>query len=619
MVLIGIGATILASCVASAEGLSLGRPQDRADRLISISGERPEALTAEYSHGNAQWNPASIYVGATVDEWQTTDPAVWNGAANEGLLPAGEQTCVWNWVFDAAAAPVEFRLTDADGEVVLAEMLDLAGARDVLVIDAENARDLAGGALSEPWTIDDGSIFCPVDDPMAPPLVLNPDLNGWHRIYIGMEAASALQVSLSGEQIAYPVPDYMKSSEAQKRGRREYYISSADMTGQSVSLMLGGTVPKWHDARIRHVRFVPMTKPEIRHFRQVRKMAEKRGRPFAGYVEQCTAGAYEPSNLTLLAHTRNEMRLNKARGASEVYVHVIRTGVKAWCHSDIVERCIPSPGETSDHWVKVGKWIEQGDPLQIAVEEARAVGLRILPDMGMNVTYITKDPDYNGLAEAFSLENPEYLVPGHSMFLDYRHEAVRDYVVAIARELMTNYDVDGINLDFARFGHNLAYDEASLVDVVQRIDQARQDAEAKWGHSLTIATRIPSYMYSTDADWAQAIYGGEHAWFTAALKTWANSGWIDRVMLCCSVPAKQAKLSLERYTDAIEGTDVEMWGDLYGPGGRSRQACLEQARGWADQGLDGGFFFYAVNRLAEFGQINWMLRLIDFPDVTVED
>ena len=348
----------------------------------------------------------------------------------------------------------------------------------------------------------------------------------------------------------------------------------------------------------------------------LRRLAGEKGRPFVGYVEQCTAAYYDKDGVTLHRHTREQMGLAKARGATDVYVHVIRAGSLAWYHSDVVQRCMPKPGEAKDGWVNVGKWLAQGDPMAVAIEEARSAELRVFADMGMNVTYITQDPNYKGLGERFALAHPEYRVPGRSMFLDYRHKAVRDYVVAIARELITKYDVDGINLDFARFGNNKAFDEASLVAVVGRIHEARKSVEATRGRPVTIATRIPSYLYATDAAWSQNSYGGEHPWFTAALKTWAANGWIDRVMVCCPLPGNQKKLSLARYKAAISGSAVRFWGDLYVPGKRSAEEIVETARRWVKQGVDGGFFFYTVSRPEHLPHIDWRLRLVDHPEAT---
>jgi len=605
---------------------------DRPDRLITISGERPQELVAEYStDGGKTWHAATIYCGVTIDEWRTCDYAVWNRGAVEGKMPPGSQKCLWNYFFDVAVPTEDVRLRlryAGDGEVAAEKTVDLPDAADVFIVDHRNAAQLAGGALSSPWRLKpEGkkkpvvpSLVCPVDDPSAPPLALDLDLKGWFRIYVGIEPFAPCQVSLSQENVRYPVPDYQQAPDKQGRNRlcREYYLKSADHTGQDLRLAIGGTVPTWHDASVRYIRFVPMTSDEVTQFHDVRELAEAKGRPFAGYVEQCTAAAYERGALTLRDHTRNEMRLNKVRGATDVFVHVIRVGSKAWYHSDVVERCIPEPGQAEEGWVKVGNWMKQGDPLAIAVEEARAVGLRVFADMGMNVTYLTSDPHYNGLAERFSREHPEHLVEGHRMFLDYRHEKVREYAAAIAGELMTKYDVDGVHLDFARFACNKAFDEPSLVDVLRRIHDVRRDVERDKHRQILIAARIPSYQYATDAEWAQKIYGGDHPWFTAALKTWARNGWIDRVMVCCPIPERFHKLSLERYTTAISGSDVELWGDLYGGPGRPRSLFLDAARGWTQDGVEGGFFFYTVCRPTEFERINWMLRLIDYPDVNVE-
>ncbi|HJN13357.1 MAG: hypothetical protein QGH33_10885 [Pirellulaceae bacterium] len=612
--------------------LTIGRPLDRSDRLITISGDRSQELVAEYSaDGGKKWHVATIYCGVTIDDWRTCDESVWNRGAIEGKIPAGDKECLWSYFFDVAMPADEVRLRlrrSGDDKVLKEQAVDLRDVDDVFVIDQRNAVQLAGGALPAPWQLKpEGkkkpavpSIACPVDEPSTPPLVFHPNLKGWHRIYIGIEPFAPCQMSLSKENIWYPVPDHHQPPNKQGRNRfcREYYLKSADLSGQSLCLALGGTVPTWHDASARHIRFVPMSTDEITRFQDVRKLAEAKGRPFAGYVEQCTAGYYERGALTLRDHTRNEMRLNGVRGATEVYVHVIRVGSKAWYHSDIVERCIPEPGQAHEGWVKFGRWMKQGDPLAVAVEEARKVGLKVFPDMGMNVTYLTRDPDYHGLAERTSREHSELLVDGQRMFLNYRKEKVREYAAEIARELMTKYDVDGIHLDFARFACNKAFDEPSLVDVLRRINDARRSVEKDKGRRILIAARIPSYQYATDAKWAQKIYGGDHPWFTEALKSWARNGWVDRVMVCCPIPERFDKLSLERYRAAISGSDVKLWGDLYGGDGRPRSLFLDAARKWTQTGVDGGFFFYSVCRPTEFEQINWMLRFIDFPDVNVE-
>jgi len=50
----------------------------------------------------------------------------------------------------------------------------------------------------------------------------------------------------------------------------------------------------------------------------------------------------------------------------------------------------------------------------------------------------------------------------------------------------------------------------------------------------------------------------------------------------------------------------------------TRSYYLDTARKWVREGLSGGFFIYTFDRPTEYERINWMLRLIDEPGVTVE-
>ena len=204
-----------------------------------------------------------------------------------------------------------------------------------------------------------------------------------------------------------------------------------------------------------------------------------------------------------------------------------------------------------------------------------------------------------GLTEKAVVEHPEWL-SDHKMYLDYRKKGVQNYAVSIVADILAKYDLDGIHLDFARWGYNRAYDEASLVAVMLRFQAARLAAEKRLGHQVVLSVRIPSYYYCPDADWAAARYGGEHPWFTAALRTWGREGWIDRVMACTMSEKNLPALSNRRYLDALAGTKVELWGDLYAvssslpgsldlgayPGGRQALG-LGGARRWL-------FLLYAV-------------------------
>jgi hypothetical protein len=600
---------------AAGKAISFGNPEDRPDRLVTITGPCQNDLLAKYStDGGASWQPATIYLGTTIDQWRTTSDSTWNNSTINGRIPAGQQASVWNYFFDVPmpASQALLRLDNAaTGQLVSQQAVSFGNVGNVVVDDYRNFAQLAGGSLPSPWTMVAGtkktpsanSVFCSVQNPSAAPLVFNPNLSGYYRVYVGMETNPTLQLSLSKENVKYPVPEYFPTPA--NRPMQEVCVESANMTGQSVSLALGGA-RTWRDASVRYVRFVPMSQQEVNHFHEVRQLANTQGRPFAGYMEQCTAAYYEPAALTLQDHTRNEMRLNKERGSTDVYVHVVRVGSKAWYHSDVVDRFYG--------WGNWGNWMAQGDPLAVAVAEGHAAGLKVFADMGMDVSY-----KIDGLQDSMIVNHPEYVYQSWSdrALLDYRVQGVREYAASIANELMTKYNVDGVNLDFARFAISGAFPQSALVDVMQRINMARHAAEAKWGHQIKIACRIPSYLY-------RDTEGGnpDYAAYVAALQTWARNGWIDRVMACGpGTPAADMQLSVARYAAAIAGTNVQLWGDLYEGGtfpGTGASDWMNVARKWVGEGLNGGFFLYDTSRPTELDNINWQLRLIDFPNAVVE-
>jgi hypothetical protein len=244
--------------------------------------------------------------------------------------------------------------------------------------------------------------------------------------------------------------------------------------------------------------------------------------------------------------------------------------------------------------------------MAIAIEEGRALGLKVFADAGMNVTHIVDRPS---MTEATVRNHPEFL-SSHKMFMDFRVAGVRDYAVSVCRELLLKYDLDGLHMDFARWGYKDAYDVASLNDVVRRIHEARGEAERKRGHRIVLAARIPSYLYNTDAAWGEAHYGGEHPWFLESLHDWAREGWIDRVMVCSMSKNKIPELSLARYRDALAGSKVALWGDFYAFHGRPPAALLDLGRKWIAEGLDGGFFMYDRRRPMAYEDLQWRLRLL---------
>jgi hypothetical protein len=609
------------------------RQPARPDRLVPLPRFTADCHVQFSLDAGKTWTPATVYLGATVDGWRGQTPEAWNLACREGVVPAQTEAALWNCFFDLElpAPSCRIRAVDAQtGEPEWSCDADLSALDDTVVLDHRSFSAAAGGALPHPWALqssglaatDRPSLFRPLQRQKRPlaendkhyrwdvtedavePIRIRPGLQGWHRVYVGMEPCSAFSLSVGENAPAYEVPNAYADNSDDDRLLQEFFIAEADLTDSTLCMAPGGT-RFWRDVSIRYIKLIPMSASEVDHHRAVRDAAAERGREFAGYLEPCTVAAYWPKFVGLRDHTRNEMGLNVVRGSTDVYVHVIRIGCKAWYHSDMVEWDMGDSNYTS--------WMRQDDPAQVAVEEAKAAGLKVYLDAGMNATYVGANGHYAAYTSAFAKDHPELLCAGWTMMLDYRLEAVQDFVVNIIDELLSKYDVDGVNLDFARWGRALAYDADSLVEVLRRVHTCRQEQERQKGRKIQISARVPY-------EEAEGVPEGASP-FVAALPQWARNGLVDRFMVELQHEQLFQDKPLAHYRRALDGTATRFWADLYWGSwyyGGGPQKDLALARELVAKGVDGGLFYYMRARPIEWESINWQLRLIDEPELVVD-
>lgn len=94
------------------------------------------------------------------------------------------------------------------------------------------------------------------------------------------------------------------------------------------------------------------------------------------------------------------------------------------------------------------------DPLPIMIKEAHALGMEVHPWVWVFRAGYTKDrgailtlhPDW-----AEKGKNGEELSPNGGMWISPAVPAARDFMANLFKELVTNYDVDGIHLDYIRY------------------------------------------------------------------------------------------------------------------------------------------------------------------------
>ena len=81
---------------------------------------------------------------------------------------------------------------------------------------------------------------------------------------------------------------------------------------------------------------------------------------------------------------------------------------------------------------------------------------------------------------------------------DYSHQEVRDYHLALVRELFERYDIDGFELDWLRFCCHLTpgkeKEQASvLTEFTREVRRIADRWEAKRGHAIRLSARIPAH------------------------------------------------------------------------------------------------------------------------------
>ncbi|MBN2800988.1 MAG: family 10 glycosylhydrolase [Deltaproteobacteria bacterium] len=111
------------------------------------------------------------------------------------------------------------------------------------------------------------------------------------------------------------------------------------------------------------------------------------------------------------------------------------------------------------------------DPLEVAVEEGHARGLQVHAYLNTFPFWSgTTPPASTGVPHPYSL-HPDWVVDDGSgpmalnssyVFASPGAPAVRAHIVQVVTEVATNYDVDGIHMDYVRYpGHQYSHDDAS--------------------------------------------------------------------------------------------------------------------------------------------------------------
>lgn len=179
------------------------------------------------------------------------------------------------------------------------------------------------------------------------------------------------------------------------------------------------------------------------------------------------------------------------------------------------------------------------DPLAEMVKVCRESGKEIFWSMRMNDTHDANAPI---LLSDFKKKNPDVLMgtasapPARTTWsaVDYGSAKVRDFAVSIIREVVENYDVDGVELDFFRHpqlfrsvangGTASPKDLEKMTGLIERIRAVLDETALKKGKPLLLAVRAPDSL-----EYCKAIGIDLERWFELGLVDLSIAGGYFRL------------------------------------------------------------------------------------------
>ncbi|NIA13936.1 MAG: family 10 glycosylhydrolase [Nitrospiraceae bacterium] len=261
----------------------------------------------------------------------------------------------------------------------------------------------------------------------------------------------------------------------------------------------------------------PQESDDAAAFRKLRKEAAHRRRRIifdndgnepVYYMDEPTADALleKRTKGVLGSHVDTIVYCTWSSGFS-YFTHNTKVGVVFDCTAEEPGKG-PGSGFSKN---KTRALIDQGtDPLDIMVDYCRANDIEVFWSMRMNDVHDAWGAWYSPfLFPPLKKEHPDWLMGtkddkpenGGWSAVDYGRPEIRDLAFKYIEEVCTNYDVDGVQLDFFRhlnyfrshaMGKPIRSDEvAMMTDLLRRIRTMADDVGQRRGRPILISVRVP--------------------------------------------------------------------------------------------------------------------------------
>jgi hypothetical protein len=272
-----------------------------------------------------------------------------------------------------------------------------------------------------------------------------------------------------------------------------------------------------------------------------------------------------------------------------------------WCLDEGNIAAYPSKIIPELQYPTLLRWRKEGiDIAQRIVEESHRRKLEVFWEHRLNGADREVDvttPARHPLKDA----HPDWLLEGgwwQPGLWNFAVPEVRQYKVAVLREVAERYDLDGLNLDFGRHppylpaGKQWEHREA-LTDFVRQVRLMLQDVAQKRGRPFLLSVRV-----------ADSVPGCHFDGFD--IESWVQQNLIDMII----IGTRSIQVDLAGFKQVVRGRHVKLYPCIdqhHSPDGYHAVPSPEFLRGvaanWWHQGADGIATFNFWNELPEAAKV----------------
>ncbi len=246
-------------------------------------------------------------------------------------------------------------------------------------------------------------------------------------------------------------------------------------------------------------------------------------------------------------------------------------------------------GYCSKDWPTNAKLMHDAgiDPYAVWIARTRELGASPWVSVRMNDNHDGWLPHGARVAD-FYKKHPEWrMMPDYRggqwwpYALDFAHPEVRDYTLALVREIAGRYDADGIELDFLRcetYLHDGSRNAPIMTEFIRKCRECVETAGKRRNRKMLLAIRVEPTV-------ALAL---EHGFDVVEI---AKSGLVDVVIPCNSSPAQHWDIPVDEWKRLIHAVAPQVRvvaGTTAGYGGKGRWHDAASLRAWAASMLAAG-------------------------------